>query len=427
MIDFPPKDYIQTKSAVPGIAIYMPKPPEETHQEVVEFHCPQCDGVSAYSADNGGLTCTFCGYYEPPQQEVVGKHAEAFEFTVETMERVAHGWGTERKELVCNRCAARTTFSTDMLTHTCPFCGSNQVVQVKAPQDVLRPRFLIPFTVTAEECRKKTAVWLQDSWMLPAELSQLANKARYTPIYIPYWTFDATTQAKWRAEVAHQTVRQVYVNGRWQSRTQTEWRRESGKAVVEFDDLLVTGSQYLSQHLLRQVQNYDVAALVPYDASFLAGIQAQAYDVDLDAAWEKGRRAMRTKTKAACKGQATSRQMRNFSMDLAFKDENWRYILMPLYLATYPYGSETYQVLINGQTGMIAGSRPADWKKVLLATAGMMLPAILLGLLTLVLANVPGMDSDYVPLVGSFAAFAFIVGLIVAIITVTQAARMDDV
>ncbi len=427
MTDFPPKDYVQTESAVPGIAVYMPKPPEETYQEVVEFHCPQCDGVSAYSADNGGLTCTFCGYYEPSQQEVVGKQAEAFEFTVETMDRVAHGWGAERKELACNRCAAHTTFSTDMLTHTCPFCGSNQVVQVKAPQDVLRPRFLIPFTVTAEECREKTAVWLQDSWMLPAKLNQLAHKAEFTPIYIPYWTFDATTQAKWRAEVAHQTTERVYRNGRWETRTKTEWRWESGKASVEFDDLLVNGSQHLSQHLLQQVQNYDVEALVPYEASFLAGIQAQAYDVDLDAAWDIGRHTMRAKTKETCKAQASSRRMRNFSMDLAFKDENWRYILMPLYLATYPYGAETYQVLINGQTGIIAGSRPADWKKVLLATTGMMLPAILLGLLTLILATVSTVGSDYVTYVGFFAAFAFIVGLVVAIITVTQAAHMDDV
>jgi Zn finger protein HypA/HybF involved in hydrogenase expression len=427
MTQFPPKNFVQTQSAVPGIDIYMPKPPEEIHQEVVDFHCPQCDGVSAYSAENGGLTCTFCGFYEPPPQDVVGKQAEAFEFTVETMARVAHGWGTERKELVCDRCAAHTTHSTDMLTHTCPFCGSNQVVQVKAPQDTLRPRFLIPFTVTADECRQKTAVWLQDSWLLPRKLNRLAHKTEYTPIYIPYWTFDATTQAEWKAEVAHTRQKRVQHNGRWTTQTVTEWRWENGRASVDFDDLLINGSQHLSQQLLHQIQNYDVQALVPYDATFLAGIQAQAYDVDLDAAWERGRHTMRAKTKEACKAQASSRKMRNFSMDLAFNDENWRYILMPLYLATYHYGNETYQVLINGQTGQLAGQRPADWKKVLLAVGGMLLPAIVFGLLAFIIANVPVVDSGYVPLIGLLAVFAFVVGLFAAIRTVTQAAHMDDV
>ena len=426
MTGFPPKDFIRTTSAVPGIAVYMPKPPTETHQEVVDFHCPQCDGVSAYSAENGGLTCTFCGFYEPPQQQVVGKQAEAFEFTVETMERVAHGWGAERKELSCNRCAARTTFSTDMLTHTCPFCGSNQVVQVKAPQDVLRPRFLVPFSITADDCRQKTAVWLQSSWMLPAKLNRLARTTDYTPIYIPYWTFDATTQAAWKAEVAHNVQKRVYRNGRWQRRTVTEWRWEKGHVRVDFDDILVQGSQKLSKTLLAKIDDYNLQALVAYDASFLAGLQAQAYDIDLDTAWERGRHTMRTNTKNACKKQASSTRMRNFSMNLAFKDENWRYILLPLYVATYRYGTESYQVLINGQTGELAGQRPVDWKKVLLVTGGLLTPAVFLGLLTLILANVAGAAAAYAPVVGITAVVTFIIGLIIAGVIVMTATTMDD-
>jgi ribosomal protein L37AE/L43A len=141
---FPPSDFVQTQSAVPGILVYQPRPPEETHQEVVDFTCPQCAASKAYSAENGALTCTFCGYFEEPEKEIVGRGAEEFEFTVETVERASHGWGTERKELVCNSCAAHTTLSTDMLSHTCPFCASNQVMQVKAPQDVLRPAVYDP-------------------------------------------------------------------------------------------------------------------------------------------------------------------------------------------------------------------------------------------------------------------------------------------
>jgi Zn finger protein HypA/HybF involved in hydrogenase expression len=427
MTTFPPEDYIQTESAVPGIAVYMPRPPEETHQDVVDFHCPQCDGVSAYSAENGGLTCTYCGYYEPPAQEAVGKQAEAFEFTVETMERVAHGWGAERKELSCNRCAARTTISTDMLTHTCPFCGSNQVVQVKAPQDVLRPRFLIPFTITADECRRKTAAWLQSSWMLPAQLNRLAHQAEFTPIYIPFWTFDAVTQADWKAEVAHTKQKRVYRNGRWETRTVTEWRWESGRAQVEIDDLLVNGSQRLSQHLLKQVQTYDLDELAVYEASYLAGIQAQAYDVGLEEAWDQGRRIMRARTKAACRAQATSSRMRNFSMNLAFKDENWRYLLLPLYLATYSYDGKPYQVLVNGQTGVLAGQRPADWRKVILAAGAMLAPAVFFGLVALLIFAFGIMDEGVGSLAGMAAIAAFVLGLIAVLRTVTLAARMDDI
>ncbi|MCZ7673378.1 MAG: hypothetical protein M5U34_42820 [Chloroflexi bacterium] len=96
-------------------------------------------------------------------------------------------------------------------------------------------------------------------------------------------------------------------------------------------------------------------------------------------------------------------------MNLAFKDENWRYILLPLYLATYRYGAGTYQVMINGQTGMLAGQQPADWKKVLLAAGAMLTPALALGVLSLILMAVSGGEA-YVPLVGMTALFAFVVG-----------------
>ncbi len=124
------------------------------HQPVVDFKCPQCGATTAYSVPDGGLTCTHCGYYEPPEKPVVGKGAQEFEFTVETMERAAHGWGEPRTEMECQNCGARTSLPVGSLTSTCAFCGSNKVIQREAPQDVLRPRFLIPFKIDATKCSR---------------------------------------------------------------------------------------------------------------------------------------------------------------------------------------------------------------------------------------------------------------------------------
>ena len=421
---FPPPDFVQTPSAVPGIIVYRPRPPEETHQEVVEFTCPQCAASKAYSAENGGLTCTFCGYNEKPAGEVLGRGAEEFEFTVETVERAAHGWGQERKELVCNNCSAHTTFSIDMLTHTCPFCASNQVMQVKAPQDVLRPRFLIPFKTTEDECRAVAAGWLGNSWMLPQGLQQLARTAPFTPIYIPYWTFDANIAASWRAQVAHQKQRTVWVNGKRTTRTETVWKWESGSVSLFIDDMLVNGSSRLSALLLKKVRQYQLDALVAYDPTFLAGIQAQAYDVALEPAWEQGRQGMREYTKSKCKAQATSQRMRNFSMSLDFSNESWRYILLPIYLSSYQYGEQSYQVVVNGQSGVIAGQRPVDWQKVLLAMGAAFSPVLLLGVLTAVLLNA---GVDWAGLIGVFTMVTLAVVLFLAIRWIIIARALDDI
>jgi Zn finger protein HypA/HybF involved in hydrogenase expression len=416
---FPPPNYVQAESAVAGITVYMPRPAVEEHKEVVDFRCPQCDGVTAYSADDGGLTCAFCGYHEAPQAELVGKGAEEFEFTVETMHRATHGWGIERKELVCNNCNAHTTLSTDMLTHTCPFCASNQVVQARAPQDVLRPRFLVPLTMTQDACREKTAVWLRSSWMLPKELDRLARTAEYTPIYIPFWTFDAQSDADWKAEVGHVKTRRVHTKNGWRTQTYVEWRWESGHARLFIDDLIVQGTGRISGKLLQEIGRYQLDKLVSYDAAFLAGVQAQAYDIGLEEAWEMGRGQMRERTKQACTSQASSSRIRNFSMNLEFNNESWRYILLPVYLATYRYGTESYQVVINGQTGHLAGQRPVDWRKIWLVIAALMAPGVILAILSQVVASM----ADFIP----FAVILAIVGLVISVVIFIQAQKMDDI
>jgi hypothetical protein len=101
---FPPPDFVPTGSAIEGIEIYKPAPPQVEHRPIVEFKCPRCGSDTAYSVADGGLICTHCDYYEAPQKPVVGKGAEEFEFTVETMARAAHGWGAALIRRFRSRC-----------------------------------------------------------------------------------------------------------------------------------------------------------------------------------------------------------------------------------------------------------------------------------------------------------------------------------
>ena len=117
-------------------------------------------------------------------------------------------------------------------------------------------------------------------------------------------------------------------------------------------------------------------------------MRALAYDVALEPAWKAARERMRETTREACRDQASSSQIRSFSMSLDFADESWRYILAPVYVAIYQYQGQPYQVMINGQSGEISGQRPVDWTKVWLAIAALLAPgfiASLIGVLTLVL------------------------------------------
>ncbi len=420
---FPPPGYISAPSRLAGIEIFMPAPPDSAPQpEIVDFKCPQCGAATAFNAADGGLTCSHCGYYEAPEKAVVGKSAAQFEFTVETMERATQGWGAERKELACQDCGATTTIPADSLTHTCAFCGSNKVIQRQAAQDVLRPRFLIPFKIEADTCQKITGEWLGSSWMTSAALKKLAAVAQFNGVYLPFWTFGATTRAGWKAQVGHIRTERYYENGEWKTRTVTDWIWESGQATLKIEDLLQPGTARLSAHLLKEVKSYNLSELAPYEPQYLAGLQAQAYDIPLEKAWETGRQEMREQTRQECLSQASTSQVRSFSMNLDFADESWRYVLLPVYLATYTYESKPYQVMVNGETGKITGQRPADWNKIWLLIALLLAPGLLLSLLGLLTIPLAGVGLG----IGGFGFILLIIGLVIALILYNKANALDE-
>jgi hypothetical protein len=151
-------------------------------------------------------------------------------------------------------------------------------------------------------------------------------------------------------------------------------------------------------------------------------LQAQSYDIPLEKAWETARHEMREKTRMACRSQASTSRIRNFSMNLDFRDESWRYILLPVYLATYIYNNQTYQVMVNGQTGAISGQRPVDWTKVWLAVFALIAPGLTVGVIGLIMMNFG--DTGFV--IGVIGFILLVIGLIIAFSLVRQAQGMDD-
>jgi hypothetical protein len=110
-------------------------------------------------------------------------------------------------------------------------------------------------------------------------------------------------------------------------------------------------------------------------------------------------------------------------MTADFADERWRYILLPIYLASYPFDDSVFQVMVNGQTGKVAGQKPIAWLKVWLVIAALLSPGACLGLLGLALTPVGG-----VGIVGLVLGFiAFVAGLIGAIIIFQKARASDEV
>lgn len=422
-ISFPPPGFSPVVSHVVGIEVYLPTDTVQALPDVADFACPRCGANSHYDVTRGGLACPYCGYNETPQEKAVGRGAQAFEFRVETIsldqQRAASGWGEQRKEMACQRCGGSVSITQGTLAYHCPFCGSNKVLVREPVEDVLRPHFLIPFQVTPQDCQTRTQAWFGSSWMIPKDLRSLSTE-KFNPLYVPYWTFSAVCHARWKAQVAHETVERHFVNGEMREYRKTEWRNEGGSVEKPFEQLLVPGTTHLKMATLAHVDHFDVNALIAYAPAYLAGMQAQACDTPLEKAWEAGRQVMREQTRQACLDRASSSNLRSFTMSMDFEQEAWRYILVPVYTSIYHYQDKTFQILLNGQTGQISGPRPVDWEKVWLAAGILLIPGLLLTFIGWLF--VVQQDGG---LTAGFGLFLALVGAVIAFFLILQAQRIE--
>jgi transcription elongation factor Elf1 len=419
-----PAGFVRVESKLDGITVYAPAPRAENIPDARNFKCPNCGATTAFSPRAASVTCANCGSVYAIHAEQVGQRADEFEFTLDTVNSAVRGWGVTRRDLHCENCGANISVAPTELSTTCPFCGSNRVAARTATPDTFRPRVLIPFQIERDACVKLAREWLKRGWMYPSNLVLAAYGAQFTGIYLPFWTFSAQVQSVWRAQVGREKREQYFDMGemKFKTRTRLEWNWEQGKITLPFHDELQSGTRHISASLLKRLAPYHLNALVTYDPGFLAGWRASSYEISLNDAWDAARARMREIARAACIEQIDSPHIRNFSMNAAFDDEAWRFVLLPAYLATYRFAGKTHQIVINGQTGKVAGEKPVAWTKVWLVVGALTLPGILLAGVALVMGALGFETGGWFVLGG----FLFVVGALIAAVLIHQATRASE-
>ncbi len=186
---------------------------------------------------------------------------------------------------------------------------------------------------------------------------------------------------------------------------------------------MVEGSakNHISYRILRQIYPYNLTDLVRYEPEYLAGWQAQAYETTLTDAWDRAKITIREQAKKACRADIPSSHVRNFSMTADFADETWRYILLPVYLAAYHYDDEVFQVIVNGQTGAVAGQKPVAWWKIWLAIAAILAPGGILGLIGAI--SMAMGEAQPIPILLGIGLF--ILGLVISINLFSKARQSE--
>jgi hypothetical protein len=331
-----------------------------------KYHCPACGAEAHWNPTKRALVCPFCGTESPATLETRGADTVIVEHDLVAALRSipddARGWRAEKMSVRCQSCRAISVFDVGKVGQRCDFCGSSSLVPYEQVKDAFRPESLLPLVISEVKARELIRAWYGHQWLAPNRFKAKALTDTVKGVYLPYWTFDAGAHARWTAESG------TYYYVRQGNRTvrHVRWTPASGELSHWFDDELVPASLGVESSKLRRIEPFPTDTLVPYDAGYLAGWTVERYQIDLVAAASRSRSQMDAKLTALCGEQVPGDTYRNLSVQADYNNQTFKHILAPVWLMSYVHGRSSYQVVVNGVTGRIAGSRPWSWIKIAL-------------------------------------------------------------
>lgn len=350
-----------------------------------KYPCAACGAQAEWNASKQLLVCPFCGTAAPFSVDAASGAIEEHDLAkaMRELPDTARGWLAQKRTVQCQSCKAVSVFDPERVGQNCDFCGSPALVdyeEIKAP---IRPQSILPFKVSESHVREQIRSWFASKWLAPNAFKKRALVDRIHGVYIPYWTFDAQAHCPWEAEAGHYyyTTETYREQGKTRIRQvrHVRWVPASGVVDHFFDDEPVPGTNGVSHALLRQIEPFRTSELVPYDTAFLSGFVVEHYQVVLFDAAQQSEEAMKEQLRSMCIAQIQGDTHRNLEIHPAFSARTFKHILVPVWLLSYQYRTKTYQVVVNGHDGRMAGQYPkSPWKVAALVLA--IIIALLLGL-----------------------------------------------
>ncbi|MFT3989795.1 MAG: zinc ribbon domain-containing protein [Luteolibacter sp.] len=339
--------------------------------------CPECGGDAEWNPAKQALVCPYCGTTVPWTEGRDSFGAAIIEHdlleALSSTKSDHRGLLEQKKSVKCESCQAISVFDATRVAQRCDFCGSPAIVSIDDLPDLITPESLLPVAIPSTQVRDSLRKWYGSRWFAPNKLKRAALTDTLHGIYLPYWTFDAHVDVSWTALSGYYYyVTEQYRDseGRTVSRQvqKTRWEPSAGELSHFFDDDLVPGTVGVQLDLLRKVEPFPtLKELKPYAPEYVRGWTVERYQVDLRQASVISKGQMDQAIYRLCSGDVPGDTYQNLQVISAYKGRTFKHILVPVWLATYTYGPKSFQVVINGYTGKIAGQHPLSWIKITFA------------------------------------------------------------
>ncbi len=320
-------------------------------------------GTEAASADgaNAGAAGTDAAAGGKPKTKAAGADAVASYSLEEWDAMIAEGKQERFDEVVgytCTNCGAQVV--TDKLTvaTSCQYCGSSVVVDQRLTGG-MKPGFVIPFKVKAEDLPQKLTDFYAERPLLPDNFFYDNQVGEVQGIYVPFWLYDGTVKGSARYEG---TDTRVYVMGKYDV-TETDFFHCDRAGTMSFDNIPVDASERIDDDLMDSIEPFDYKKMKPFKAGYLTGFVAERFDQSPRQVLDRASLRMGNSAESAMESTVSHSNVTLLSSDFKVEDPAVSYVLLPVYLFNCEYRGKHYRYAVNGQSGKIVGEVPICKKK----------------------------------------------------------------
>ena len=323
----------------------LPPAPEGLRKaDADRFMCPKCGGRMAFAPDGGSLVCEYC----TRNQGLGFANAEAEEKDFITAMATLKGHGKPLQEQVfhCKGCGAEFILPPKLISAACMYCGSPHVISLEKAKDLLAPTGIIPHAFNQKRATHHLIQWVEDNRIEPEKKVEFPRG-----LYLPLWTFDVGGAIDYTAEMIQYDNDD---NDIFKQQRQLESVRINDQYPVMVDDLPLPASRKLYAPLLKLIPKFDMKSVKPYDPRYLADWPAEVYDIPMaDASLDARSQAYALTKRNLPHAINSMRIIHTSSANLVI--DSFKLVLLPVWMAELPFDGREHLVLINGQSGDVAG------------------------------------------------------------------------
>src|SRR5438874_3647723 len=235
--------------------------------------------------------------------------------------------------------------------------GSTRLLSDEASSDTFRLDGIVPFAIDEPDARERSVRWIRRSWLPPSKLGDLAQTDAVKGLYLPFWAFDA------------------HAIGYWSGGSVTR-----GITEMDFGNLLVCADRGADSNGMPALEPPLAKAVRAYDPRLVAGRPISNAQRGQDEATLLAHTRMERELAATTRRSRPPKERDKVLLSrVEYARENYKRLLLPIWLIDYRYLGRSYRITIDGSSGNVTGDVPTSVAKVALVTIAALWVILFLG------------------------------------------------